>query len=194
MTCKDVREMIPLYYYGEMEGDRAEDVRAHLESCAGCRNELALVGRVLEKITAPQAPELPDEFWSRSASDIMRRVRRSRLAIPLWTAAAAAAAAVILAVFLVGTDPGRDHDTGGMREAASVPDDAAEETELAIEYLDAEIGDFWENTLAESSDETSGGFDSGFAEDLDSIEISIETLLMEFGEAGSWGAGGNGSV
>ena len=39
MTCKDVREMIPLYYYEELEGGLAGAVRTHLASCADCREE-----------------------------------------------------------------------------------------------------------------------------------------------------------
>ena len=194
MICKDVKEMIPLYYYRELESDQTNAVRAHLASCADCRKELDLVGRVLGKVAVPEAPELPEEFWSRGAADIMRRVRRSRLAIPLWSAAAATAAAVILGLFIIRMIPGPDSDTAAVRSVVSVSDDTAGETELEIESLAVEIDGFWDSALAETSDEVSDGFDSEFARNLEFIEVSIEDILMEFEAADPRRIDVNGSV
>ncbi len=195
MTCKDVKEMIPLYYYGEMEDDRAGAVRVHLASCADCRKELALVSGLLEKVTVPEVPELPDKFWSRSAADIMRHVRPPRHAVPLWTAAAAAAAAVILFLLISGMnlESRKDPTVVKIPEVVSVSDDIVE-TEFEMEYLKIEIGDFWVAGSVETFDEPSGGFDSEFTEALDMIEISMEGLLMEFEAADPGGGGVNGSA
>ncbi len=205
MTCKDVREMIPLYYYEELEVGLAGAVRTHLASCADCRKELALVGRVLGKVTAPEAPELPDEFWSRSAADIMRRVRKRpvkiipasrmspRFAVPLW-AAAAAAAAVILYLSITMVDLGPKPDAVGKQVLVETPlmsDIEMDDIEIALdmEGIRSGMDKLWDFQHQESDD-----FDSQFTQSLDTIESSIDLLFMEFEAAGPRGIGVNGSV
>lgn len=41
MNCKDVRELIPLYLYGELDFDQEEMVEQHLAGCAECGAERA---------------------------------------------------------------------------------------------------------------------------------------------------------
>lgn len=190
MTCKDVKDTMPLYYYEELEGDLAGDVRAHLASCADCRKEIALVGKVLDKVTAPEAPELPDEFWSRSAADIMRRVRKRRFAVPLW---AGVAAAVILFLFITMVDLGPEPDAVSKQVLVETPfmsDIEMDDIEMALdmEGIRSDMDRLW-NFQHQASDD----FNSEFVQSLDTIENSIELLFMEFEAANPWGIGINGS-
>jgi hypothetical protein len=41
MTCDDAVKSLPLFIYGEMDFEAEEDLHAHLESCALCRDALA---------------------------------------------------------------------------------------------------------------------------------------------------------
>jgi hypothetical protein len=41
MTCDDAVKLLPLFLYGEMDFEAEEDLHAHLESCASCRDALA---------------------------------------------------------------------------------------------------------------------------------------------------------
>ncbi len=41
MTCEDAVKSLPIFLYGEMDFDAEEDLHAHLESCAACRDTLA---------------------------------------------------------------------------------------------------------------------------------------------------------
>jgi hypothetical protein len=40
MNCDEVTKALPLYYYGELEGEVEEGVEDHLQSCASCQAEL----------------------------------------------------------------------------------------------------------------------------------------------------------
>ena len=59
MTCERVREQIPECLAGKLEKSARENVVEHLETCSGCRNELAELGIVWRGLEAMSAPE-PD--------------------------------------------------------------------------------------------------------------------------------------
>lgn len=40
MSCESVRPLLPMMLYGELSFDEEESVETHLETCAGCRQEL----------------------------------------------------------------------------------------------------------------------------------------------------------
>ena len=186
MTCKDMKDMIPLYHYGELENGESEAVRKHLASCGACREELESVERVLKGVTAPEAPDLPGEFWSQNAEEIMRRVRKRSFAIPI-SLAAGVAAAVILFLSITRVDPGPEPDAVSRQVLVETPVMSDTEIALEIEGIESDMDRIWDS---QSPDD----FDSGFAQALDAIESSIDELFMEFEFAGPWGIGANGSV
>ncbi len=59
MTCERVREQIPECLAGKLEKTSRENLIEHLETCSGCRNELAELGIVWRGLEAMSAPE-PD--------------------------------------------------------------------------------------------------------------------------------------
>ncbi len=200
MICKDIKNLIPLYYYEELEDEEFAAVREHLASCEACGKELESVERVLKGVTVPEAPDFPEEFWSQNAAEIMRRVRKhpvstpaagrsmSRFAIPLW----AAAAAVILFLFIMRVDTEPEPHAVSEQSGVEMPilnDIDLEDIEitLGIEGIEEKIDNLKGSPSLDD-------FDSGFARALDTIENSIDGFFMEFELIDPWGIDENGSV
>lgn len=113
--CRDWRELLGVYALGQLEGDERAGLEAHLEGCAQCRAELALlepVARMLPHADPERfetAPQPPPELGARIAETIAgerrqtekRRRRRVFGGFALGGATAALAAAV-LAIFVLG--------------------------------------------------------------------------------------------
>jgi Putative zinc-finger len=113
--CRDWRELLGGYALGQLEGDERAGLEAHLEGCAQCRAELALlqpVARMLphadpERFEA--APQPPPELGTRIAAAIAgeqrqeeRRRRRRLFGGFALGGATAALAAAVLAIFVLG--------------------------------------------------------------------------------------------
>lgn len=117
--CRDWRELLGVYALGQLEGDERAGLEAHLEGCAQCREELALlepVARMLPHADPERfesAPQPPPELGARIAATIAgerqqtekRRRRRLFGGFALGGATAALAAAV-LAIFVLGGGSG----------------------------------------------------------------------------------------
>jgi hypothetical protein len=113
--CRDWRETLGVHALGQLEGDERAGLEAHLEGCAECRAELALlepVARMLPHADPERfesAPQPPPELGRRIAATIagerqqVETSRRRRLlgGFALGGATAALAAAV-LAIFVLG--------------------------------------------------------------------------------------------
>ncbi|HEX5591897.1 MAG TPA: anti-sigma factor [Solirubrobacterales bacterium] len=114
--CRDWRELLGVYALGQLGGDERAGLEAHLEGCAQCREELALlepVARMLPHADPERfesaAPQPPPELGARIAATIagerqqveQRRRRRVFGGFALGGATAALAAAV-LAIFVLG--------------------------------------------------------------------------------------------
>jgi Putative zinc-finger len=112
--CRDWRELLGVYALGQMEADERVGLEAHLEGCARCREELALLAPVAQMLphADPErfesAPQPPPELGARIAATIAaerkqtekRRQRRLFGGFALGGATAALAAAV-LAIFVL---------------------------------------------------------------------------------------------
>src|SRR4051812_19892986 len=112
--CRDWRELLGVYALGQLEGDERAGLEAHLDGCAHCREELALlepVARMLPHADPERfesAPQPPPELGARIAATIAaerkqteKRRRRVFGGFALGGATAALAAAV-LAIFVLG--------------------------------------------------------------------------------------------
>lgn len=135
-----------LHYYGEMSDAAEARACEHFEACAGCRERLETLQRVMSAIDAAPAPE-PDAWFEQRAwarlDPALASSRPSRFAwrIP-WRAVAwgAAAALVIIAAFVAGQFTSRPAPVqqaatyDGMRERVLMVDlgDHLDRSELAL--------------------------------------------------------------
>jgi anti-sigma factor RsiW len=113
--CRDWRELLGAHALGRLEGDERAGLEAHLDGCAGCRAELALlepVARMLPHADPERfesAPQPPPELGARIAATIAgeqqqagKRRRRRLLGGFALGGATAALAAAVLAIFVLG--------------------------------------------------------------------------------------------
>lgn len=95
MNCRSVRRRLSEYLDGELPAPRQAAIAAHLEVCAGCREEaddLRRAGEALKTLSVVEvAPELTGDLHRRLAAPPARRFR-------LGWAGAAAVAAVGIAI------------------------------------------------------------------------------------------------
>lgn len=117
--CREWRELLGAYALGHLAGDERVGLEAHLEGCAGCREELAALAPVALMLPHADparfelAPEPPPELGRRIAATIesekvavkQRRRRRTIGGFAFGGVAAAAVAAVLL-LFVFGGSEG----------------------------------------------------------------------------------------
>jgi anti-sigma factor RsiW len=116
--CREWRESLGAYALGQLRGDERAGLEAHLDGCARCRAELALLEPVAQmlphadpaRFEAP-APQPPPELGARIAATIgaerkhgEKRRRRLFGGFALGGATAAALAAVLLLFVFGGGD------------------------------------------------------------------------------------------
>jgi anti-sigma factor RsiW len=99
MDCKAARDLVPLYFDGELDRATARELETHLEDCAECRDALvALDG--LRRALREDAPRYAAtrELRERLQSELgQHRVRKSRPMQRPWLALAASAALAFVA-------------------------------------------------------------------------------------------------
>ena len=113
--CRDWRELLGVYALEQLEGDERAGLEAHLDGCAHCRAELALLAPVARMLpyADPErfesAPQPPPELGARIAATIKgeraqveQRRRRRRFGGFALGGATAALAAAVLAIFVLG--------------------------------------------------------------------------------------------
>ncbi len=108
-TCGSVREWLGAFADGELDPERAEQVRVHLETCADCRRELdqiVALGRLAKSVKHPQ---LAEDYWDWHRDRVWRRItladrrqapsRRPTLAWARLIMPAVSAAVLVFVVF-----------------------------------------------------------------------------------------------
>lgn len=94
-NCLEVQDRLSAWLDGELAPEVMTQVERHLEGCAGCRQELALLtalDQALGDLTAPVPAGLPEKVRAR-----LRRPSRR------WWQNLALAASLVLGIFLGGT-------------------------------------------------------------------------------------------
>jgi len=115
--CREWRELLGAYALGHLGGDEHAGLKAHLEGCGACREELAALEPVAlllphaDPARFELAPDPPPELGRRIASTIegekqraRQRRRRRTLGGFAFGGAAAAAVAAVLLLFVFGGD------------------------------------------------------------------------------------------
>ncbi len=114
--CRDRRELLGAYALGHLQGAELVGLEAHLEGCAQCRAELALLAPVAQMLPhadplrfETEAPKPPPELGTRIAATIAgerqqseRRRRRRVFGGFAFGGAATALAVALLAIFVLG--------------------------------------------------------------------------------------------
>jgi anti-sigma factor RsiW len=113
--CREWRELLGAHALGHLEGDERAGLEAHLEGCAGCREELAALAPVARMLPHADparfelAPDPPPELGRRIAATIegekqqaRQRRRRRTLGGFAFGGLTAAAVAAVLLLFVFG--------------------------------------------------------------------------------------------
>jgi anti-sigma factor RsiW len=93
MKCDEVRLLLVSYSDGALAGERAEAVRAHVDGCAACREELAQLAADVELLRRDEQPEVPAYLGTRimvaarSARDTIRNPKVSVMSLVTRVAA-----------------------------------------------------------------------------------------------------------
>lgn len=109
MRCKNYRENIILYLYGELSDQKARRLERHLETCAECAQDLAYtraVFHLMEEADTEVQPQADwEKCWGSIRSGIQEEIPKKKPAalFPRWVPAAAA----IVLVFALGIYLGR---------------------------------------------------------------------------------------
>ena len=77
MNCKEVRELIPLYLYGELTFDQEETVERHLAQCPACAAERARCEKLSSLLTQGEA-DVSAELLSRCRRDLAAALEKER--------------------------------------------------------------------------------------------------------------------
>lgn len=86
MTCNTVEPLLPDLAHNTLQPEVLEEVRAHLESCASCRNQVEFLHRLHRA-----RPEPPRELAGRIQSAVREQsLRPTGIGIPRWAMSAAA--------------------------------------------------------------------------------------------------------
>ena len=80
MICERVKEQIPECLAGRLEKAEREKVIEHLETCAGCRNELAELGAVWRGMEALAIPAEPEPVMKNRFMEVMEAYQEGLLA------------------------------------------------------------------------------------------------------------------
>ena len=103
MTCSSARELLPLHFYGLVEGAECHDLDRHLALCAACSSAWEETRAVLGSVDAGSAfPREAEVDWSRFAREVADRARwadrRRALVRPVlaWGSLGALAAALLV--------------------------------------------------------------------------------------------------
>ncbi|MHB9035172.1 MAG: anti-sigma factor family protein [Armatimonadota bacterium] len=104
MKCKQIREMMGAYLYGDLEPQDMREVRLHAQDCEACRADLESRGLVVSSL-GNEAPTLSDAERQRIAFNVKSALRAAQPKTAVWwlrPASAVALAALVLVGFAVG--------------------------------------------------------------------------------------------
>lgn len=98
MTCREVRNLSPLFFSGEMGAEERRRFSMHLAACPACEQETEQYAQVDERLVASIGSDLPDA--ARVEQAVRRNIAAVRARRRLFAAGAIAAG---LALAIVGT-------------------------------------------------------------------------------------------
>ncbi len=177
-------EELVLLYYGEAGAD---DARAHVDTCAVCREELQALQRLLNTMDAGAVPERDAAYGKRVWAAVAARARVRRYA---WGAVGALAAGLMVGVALQfgggheAPVPERDNVSARVLEAALESHWESSRLVLTEIVNGHDAGDGWtretaedllaDNRLYRQTAEAEGQTDTGqLLEDLEEVLVEV---------------------
>jgi len=107
MRCKNYKEKIILYLYGELDEKTKAEVENHIRQCADCAQDLAYTKRVFKALDEAQEG-MPEASWEKCWKEIDAGIaekagkKKKFFALPSWAYATAAVLAIFVAGMLIG--------------------------------------------------------------------------------------------
>src|SRR5262245_48175511 len=83
MNCTRVQELLPLYVGADLVAREAESVRAHLETCAPCRELAEEFAASTAWLQAAPPPEFDEAFFADLRGDVQQAIAQTALR-PSW--------------------------------------------------------------------------------------------------------------
>jgi hypothetical protein len=114
MTERHPDELLASYVDGELEAEERRQVKAHLDSCAQCTEEVAVAKRAFKALSALE--EVPAPLGLATPAIERAKPQRRMVARLQWAAGTAAAAALVVAIGIILW---RGADTGATRDSAA---------------------------------------------------------------------------
>ncbi|MCE5198119.1 MAG: zf-HC2 domain-containing protein [Armatimonadota bacterium] len=101
MKCKQVRELMGAYLYGDLTPSEMKEVRLHTQECAECRQDLESRGKTIS-LLSDKIPALDDNARQQIAWSVRGAVRARRSLLRSWLAPICALAGIVLIGFTAG--------------------------------------------------------------------------------------------
>jgi len=73
MDCREVQEQLIEFHEEQLGPTEVEEIRAHLRTCPGCREELRVIEKVIQGLKSQPLPDPGEAFWR----DFPKRVREA---------------------------------------------------------------------------------------------------------------------
>jgi TonB family protein len=107
-SCGSVREWLGAFADGELDPARTEQVRDHLETCAGCRRELDQIQELHKLTKSVEHPRLAEDYWDWHRTKVWHGIRNRKRASTssyrpsfAWPKLATAAAGLVVVLVMV---------------------------------------------------------------------------------------------
>jgi predicted anti-sigma-YlaC factor YlaD len=111
MTCVEYKELISVWFDGELEADEFSHLLDHVSQCAGCRPFMEHLPRQVRLVYALRSARVPSEPLEaeRALFPTATRFLDSHIRAPIAIAAAIILVVLTIAIERTLSDRGRDH-------------------------------------------------------------------------------------
>ncbi len=84
MNHQEFREWLPVFAYGDLEGNDKESMQQHLETCADCRTELEQIAKLHGSLDQLPRVSVTEELLQESRQELRAALRIERTKLSFW--------------------------------------------------------------------------------------------------------------